>query len=499
MKKIILTATLLSSVCAVFAVGKTGTLAGSKPNIILVMTDDQGPLLSCMGHPVLQTPHIDAFAEKALRLTDFHVSPTCAPTRAALLTGRHEFKNGVTHTIHERELMDLSAVTFPQVLQSAGYETGIFGKWHLGDIEEYWPVNRGFNEALTHGAGGIGQVYPGSCADFPPNSSNDHSPRYFDNVLLHNKTAVQSKGYCTDVFFESALGWIKKQLDSKTPFFAYITPNAPHSPLIAPEENVERINKRHPGLAKEQLGRWGMIENIDDNFGMMMQKLETWGALNNTLVIFMTDNGAQVRDGKVDVLWNNGYKTGKGSPAEGGTRVPCFWYWKRKLPEGEAFSGLTAHLDLYKTFCDLAGAAIPENVQELDGRTLLPVLNNPNTEWADRMLFIHSGRWGGGEEPNRDGRSGVRTQRWRQVAGKFLYDISNDPKETTDVSKKYPEVMEQLTMARHEWWEKTLPMMINEDREFEGTEPPLFTLYNQQKAEQGIPAWNPETYYEEGK
>ena len=182
-------------------------LAGTRPNIILVMTDDQGMGdLSCMGNRVLRTPNLDSFYAYSTRFTEFHVSPTCAPTRSAIMSGRHEFKNGVTHTIKERERMSLRTTTFPQLLQKAGYQTAIFGKWHLGDEDAYQPYNRGFGETFIHGAGGIGQSYPSSCADFPPNRTD----KYFDIVALHNDTIVQTKGFCTDVFFQAALGWIKK-------------------------------------------------------------------------------------------------------------------------------------------------------------------------------------------------------------------------------------------------------------------------------------------------
>ncbi len=472
-----------------FLGSKAQNLEGSKPNIILVMTDDQGSNLSYLGHPYVKTPYIDAFAKKALRLKEFHVSPTCAPTRAAIMSGRHEFKNGVTHTIHERELMALSTTTFPQLLRTAGYETGIFGKWHLGDIEEYLPGNRGFSETLTHGAGGIGQLYPGSCADFPPNSSSKN--RYFDNVLLHNKTIVQTKGYCTDLFFDAALGWMKKNIQEKKPFFTYLSTNTPHSPLIAPDEKVKELKNKFPDLAKPIINRFGMIENIDDNFGRLMAKLELWGALENTLIIFTTDNGAQVKDGKEKSPWNNNFKTGKGSPGEGGTHVPCFWYWKGKLQENKDVKALTAHIDLYKTFCDLAGVTIPNKIQNLDGRSLLPILKNPEVMWQDdRLLFINSGRWEKGEKPVKEGRWGVRSQKWRLVQGK-LYDIENDPKEKVNVVKDYPKVFENMEKAYSIWWDETLPLMINEDREYDGIEPPLVTRFKNQKATQGIPNWSP--------
>jgi arylsulfatase len=234
------------------------SLAGSRPNIILVMTDDQGMGdLSCLGNPVLRTPNLDRFHAMATRFTDFHVSPTCAPTRSAIFSGRHEFRNGVTHTINERERMALSTTTFAQLLCKAGYQTGIFGKWHLGDENAYQPYNRGFSEVFIHGAGGIGQSYEGSCADFPPNRKTQG--RYFDNVILHNDTLVQTQGFCTDVFFEAALGWIKKQHESKTPFFAYIPTNAPHGPMIAPDAPVQPQAVRYEAQLKDRgIPKWSL-------------------------------------------------------------------------------------------------------------------------------------------------------------------------------------------------------------------------------------------------
>src|SRR4051812_5567480 len=191
--------------------------AAQRPNIILVMTDDQGyGDLGCTGNPVLRTPNIDRFSKEAFRFTEFHVSPTCAPTRSALMTGRHEFKNGVTHTINERERMTLNATTLPQLLKRAGYTTGIFGKWHLGDEALYQPNHRGFDEVFIHGAGGIGQTYAGSCGDAPGNT-------YFNPAIMHNGRFEKTQGYCTDVFFRQATKWIDENRNSKKPFFAYIT------------------------------------------------------------------------------------------------------------------------------------------------------------------------------------------------------------------------------------------------------------------------------------
>src|SRR5258705_9396515 len=233
----------------------------ARPNIILVMTDDQGyGDLGFTGNPILKTGHIDAFASESFRFTNFHVSPTCAPTRCALMTGRHEFRSGVTHTIFERERMSLKAVTIAQVLKSAGYATGIFGKWPLGDKPAYQPNKRGFDEVFIHGAGGIGQTYAGSCGDAPGNS-------YFNPAILHNGRFEKTSGYCTDLFFAQAARWINEKRTGPKPFLAYIAPNAPHAPLDCPDEYFKRYQGKVPDMAAKF---FGMIENIDDNFGALL-------------------------------------------------------------------------------------------------------------------------------------------------------------------------------------------------------------------------------------
>ena len=465
------------------------SLAGKRPNIILVMTDDQGMGdLSCLGNPVLKTPHLDKFYQVSTRFTDFHVSPTCAPTRSAIFSGRHEFRNGVTHTIKERERMALSTTTFVELLSQAGYQTGIFGKWHLGDGDEYQPYNRGFTKTFIHGAGGIGQSFEGSCADFPPNRTD----KYFDCVFLNDDTIVQTTGFCTDVFFTAALGWTKQQLDAGKPFFTYLTLNAPHGPMIAPESYKKRFLDL--GYDKNTAGRYGMIENIDDNFGRLVEKLDQWDAWENTLVIFMTDNGQASRSGKLNgkrvPLFTAGFKTGKGSPYEGGTHVPAFWRWKGVLGEGVDIAELSAHIDLYKTFCELAGVSIPESVQAIDGRSMLPLLEDPKTDLPDRFLFVHQGRWAKDADPNgsKFKNCAVRTERWRWVNNQELYDIRNDPFESTNVADQHPKVVKELQAAFDQWWVDTLPLMVNEDAPY-APEQPQAVRFEKQKSERGIPEW----------
>ncbi len=280
--------------------------AAAGPNIVFILTDDQGyGDLSAHGNPVLKTPNLDRLRSESVRFEDFHVSPTCAPTRSALLTGRHEFKNGVTHTILERERLTLKATTFPQLLQKAGYRTGIFGKWHLGDEAEYQPGRRGFNEVYIHGAGGIGQSYPGSCGDAPGNS-------YYGPWVLHNGKFEKTEAYCTDAFFSQASRWIEGEAAAKRPFLAWIATNAPHGPYNARPEDAALYEGK--GLGKDTENFFGMIHNIDQNVGRLLARLDELGIAENTLVVFMNDNGGTAGT----KVFNAGMRAQKGSPFLGG-------------------------------------------------------------------------------------------------------------------------------------------------------------------------------------
>ncbi len=356
-------------------------LVGSRPNIVLIITDDQGyGELACHGNPTIRTPNLDQLHAESIRFTAFHVSPTCAPTRASLMTGRHEFRSGVTHTIMQRERLALDATTIAQVLSQAGYQTGIFGKWHLGDEKPYRPAQRGFGESFIHGAGGIGQSYPGSCGDFPNNS-------YFDPYVLHNERVEKTTGYCTDVFFNQAMRWIEASRDR--PFFAQIATNAPHSPLICPPEYQEPYERA--GMNKHSAAYYGMITNIDKNVGRLLTTLRQLGLEQRTLVIFMTDNGHTHAD-----LYNAGMRGRKGTPYEGGTRVPAFFRWPGTLQSGVDIHALTGAVDVFPTLAELSGATI--HIEEpLDGRSLVPLLQDRDAAWPDRYLFTHLGRWEKGQ------------------------------------------------------------------------------------------------------
>jgi len=353
------------------------------------MPDDLGyGDYACLGNPIMRTPAVDAFKKESLLFTQFHVSPTCSPCRAALMSGRQEFKNGVTHTILERERMSLKTFTLPQMLKSVGYTTGIFGKWHLGDEEAYRPESRGFDEVYIHGGGGIGQTYPGSCGDAPGN-------RNINPALWHNGKWEKTEGYCTDLFFAQATKWMNANRAAGKPFFAYIPLNAAHGPHVVPEKYYQQYLGK-PGVSEETAKFFGMIENIDTNFGVLLKKLNEWGIADNTLVIYIaTDNG-----GTAGVkIFNAGMKGGKGTPYQGGTRAPCFFRWPAGgIPAGTECAGLSAHLDVFPTLAEITGAKLSDEVRkQVEGRSLLPLLKNPQADWADRILVHHVGRWGIGK------------------------------------------------------------------------------------------------------
>ena len=453
---------LLLFVCALLLPAAASTapaIAGKRPNIIFLLTDDQGyGDLSAHGNPVLKTPNLDKLGAASVRFTDFHVSPTCAPTRSALLTGRHEFKNGVTHTILERERLTLKATTLAQLLQKNSYTTGIFGKWHLGDEAEYQPGQRGFEEVFIHGGGGIGQIYPGSCGDAPEN-------RYFDPAILHNGTFEKTKGYCTDVFYEQATRWIDSQRKSGKPFFAYIPTNAPHGPYIArPEDKALYEGK---GLSPDAESFFGMLHNIDVNAGKLLARLEEWGIAKDTLVVFMNDNGGTAGT----KVFNAGMRSTKGTPWLGGTRATSYWSWPGTLTPGDC-AALAAHVDFFPTLLELAGAKLPEEVKpQVEGRSLVPLLQDPKAPWADRHLFTHVGRWERFSDPS-DSKyraAAVRNTRWAMVSDAKgtapnwqLFDLSVDYGQTTDVLAAHPEVAKELASAFDKWWGECLPLMVNE-------------------------------------
>jgi arylsulfatase len=439
-----------------------------QPNIIYVMTDDQGyGDVAAHGNPIIRTPNLDRLHGQSVRLTEFHVSPTCSPTRAALMTGRHEFRSGVTHTILERERLALSATTLPQVLKAGGYTTGIFGKWHLGDEDAYQPGRRGFDRVFIHGGGGIGQSYPGSCGDAPGNS-------YFNPVIRSDGTFVNTKGYCTDVFFDEAVTWMDANRKGGKPFFCYVATNAPHGPLDCPPGSdtpylaqLEAAGIKDPKQRADIAKFYGMIENIDTNVGRLLVKLDEWGIADNTLLVFTTDNGTATGA----PVFNAGMRGVKGTAYRGGTRSVSYWRWPGRLPAGVDVPALTAHIDVFPTLCECAGAEIPAGVAaKVEGRSLMPLLRDAKAPWPDRPLFTHLGRWDRGKVAEAAYRQcRVREGKWSLVNVKNtpraweLYDVAADPGEKNDVAGRHPDVVARLGGTYDRWWASVQPDLVNED------------------------------------
>ncbi|MDG2124777.1 MAG: arylsulfatase [Verrucomicrobiales bacterium] len=413
-----------------------GTLhAAEKPNVVIVITDDQGyGDLSCHGNPILKTPHIDALHAESVRLTDYHVAPTCSPTRCALLTGHWTNRTGVWHTIMGRSMLRENEVTVGQIFKDAGYATGMFGKWHLGDNYPYRPDDRGFTEVLRHGGGGVGQT-----PDYWDNA-------YFDGAYWHNGQPTPVKGFCTDVFFDYAKRFIKAQKAANKPFLAYVSTNAPHGPMHSPEASSKPYADQGTNLANF----YGMIANIDDNVGALRKFLDDENLADNTIFIFTTDNGSSA-GAKVH---NSSMRGQKGSEYDGGHRVPFFIHW----PEGNLKGGrdvvpITAHVDIVPTLIDLCDVGAPEGVK-FDGRPITPLLRGLKIAWRDRILVTDSQRV---KDPIKWRKSSVMTNDWRLVNGKELYAIKKDPGQQSDVAAANPEVVARLTKFYDDWWSELEP------------------------------------------
>lgn len=422
--------------------------AAQKPNVIVIITDDQGyGDLAYHGNEIIKTPAMDQFFRESVRATNFHVSPTCTPTRGALMTGRYTNRVGTWHTIAGRSLLFEDEKILPQIFAENGYATGMFGKWHLGDNYPFRPEDRGFQEVVRHGGGGITQG--------PDYWGND----YFNDTYWHNGEPQEYEGYCTDVFFTEGMKFI--EANQEKPFFAYISTNAPHGPFHVPEEDYNRY-KDEEGLLERQKRFYGMITNIDRNLERLEDQLQKLGLADNTIVIFMTDNGTAAgyaeRDGQI-YGYNAGLKGTKGSEYEGGHRVPFAIRWPGGRIDGDKeINQLLAHIDLLPTLVDLAGLTWVEN-NEIDGRSFALLLLEETNEWEARTLIVDSQRtlnlvkWR---------KSAVMDDTWRLINGQELYNINKDPGQTNDVAADHPEVEARLQESYNKWWALLMEQKVNE-------------------------------------
>ena len=363
-----------------------------RPNVILILTDDQGyGDIGFTGNPYIKTPHLDALKKESASMSNFYVSPVCTPTRASLMTGKFSMRTGVYDTFNGGALMNGNETTIAEVLKAQGYATGIFGKWHLGPAYPLRPSDQGFDESLVHRGGGIGQ--PGDPANYYRRDS-----AYFNPFLYQNNQLVPSSGYCTDVFTNAALDFISAQKEK--PFFAYLAYNAPHDPLQLPKEYYDRYKdldfpqndssreqiKPEMSEREKEIARkvYGMITNIDDNIGRIMAKLKEEGILDNTIVIFMSDNGP--RGGR----YNAGLRAQKSSTYDGGVKVPCIIRYPKQIKPGSEVDAITAHIDIVPTLLDMCDLAAPAK-WDIDGLSFAPCSREKVLKLLRNAPFMSSG------------------------------------------------------------------------------------------------------------
>ena len=426
------------------------------PNVIVVMTDDQGyGDFACHGNPIVKTPNIDRFASQSIRMTDFHAAPMCTATRAQLMTGLDAFRTGAINVSSGRTLLKPSLKTMANVFADAGYRTGIFGKWHLGDNYPFRPQDRGFGETLWFPSSHINSV--------PDFWDND----YFDDVYIHNGVRKKYSGYCTDVFFSEAMDWIEKESDQ--PFFVYLPLNAAHYPWFVPKKYREPIRqaiKDNPDVVKAVSGRERNLENlisflamganIDENVGRLDAFLAAKKLMENTIVVFLTDNGSDFGD----QYYNAGMRGRKTQLWEGGHRVPCFLrYPSGNLGEPRDVSTLAHAQDLLPTLTSLAG--VNEHLPEkLDGSDWGPMLRGEDNKLAERKLVINYSRMPmfkvtyTDENPAIPKKNGaaVMWKSWRLIENKWLYNVKDDPHQDKDVAAQNPTIVKAMSEHLDDWW-----------------------------------------------
>ena len=417
------------------------------------MTDDQGyGDLACHGNPVIQTPNLDQLHAESIRLTDFHVSPFCTPTRASLMTGRYPARTGAYRTTSGRSNLHHDEITIAQYFAKAGYQTGMMGKWHLGDNAPCRPQDKGFQDVVWHKGGGIGQA--------PDHYGNDYFDDTYERYHDGKTTLEKFDGYCTDVFFEESIRFVEENKDS--PFLLYISTNAPHGPYWVDEKWADVY--RDVVKWKHGAEFYGMISNLDYNLGMLRKKLKDLNLSNDTILIFMTDNGtAKGGRERPNTEGFHGFSAGmrgqKSTIYEGGHRVPFFIHY----PAG-GFSGghdrkqLAAHIDILPTLAEICEVSTGDTF--LDGESFVSVLQDENAPACrDHVVVQHHGGPWMRAEPQPFAFSNVIKGPWRLHNGEILYHVGDEHWEGPDVAKQHPEVVAELRKLYEKFWASVSPRM----------------------------------------
>ncbi|MEM6692196.1 MAG: arylsulfatase, partial [Planctomycetota bacterium] len=406
------------------------------------MTDDQGYWdTGVTGHPHLNTPNIDQLAADGAQLMQYYAAPVCAPTRAGIMTGRHYLRTGVYNTRFGGDTLGESETTIASILSDAGYRTGLFGKWHLGQHPGFRPTERGFDEFFGH--------YHG------------HIERYqHPDQIYHNEEPVKARGYVTDLFTDAAIDFIDNaRQDSSQPFLCMLMYNAPHSPFVMDtshadlsqgDKTIEHYLDR--GMPFREARIAAMIERIDRNLGRLFNQLAEWSLENETVVVLTSDNGG------VSKFFKAGLRGQKASVFEGGVRAPCFVRWPGKIPAGRKVNGLAWHVDWFSTFCEIAGADLPQD-RPTDGRSILSALTGDQTD-IDREFVCHT--WDR-YVPNPDRRWAIHSGKWKLLCNGgtsqnptrkdwLLFDLDKDPSEKTNLASQHEGIVKDLRVKFTSWF-----------------------------------------------
>ncbi|MFN3190852.1 MAG: arylsulfatase [Aureliella sp.] len=432
-----------------------------RPNVIVIMSDDQGGGdYGFLGNEVIRTPHLDAMYGRSALLSNFYVSPVCAPTRACLMTGRYNYRTRCIDTFVGRAMMDPDELTIAELLSEAGYQTGIYGKWHLGDNYPMRPMDQGFQESLVHRGGGIGQ----------PSDPIGAEGKYTDPTLIKNGVETPMKGYCTDIYFDAAMDFIARSVTEKKSFFTYIATNAPHGPFHdVPQELYEeyrdvdfspilvrKLGKDLLASESDKLARIAaMITNIDDNVGRLFKKLDELGVRENTIVMYLNDNGPN------SMRYVGNMRGMKSHVDNGGIRSPLLFHWPARVSATTQCEQLSAHIDLLPTIMAACEVQLPMD-RKIDGRSFLPLLTGERNELPQRQLAVQTHR---GNVPQKFHHFAFHEGPWKLVhpsgfgKEKFdgepkleLYNLEDDPKQQVNLSQKHPDVFARLKKSYERWF-----------------------------------------------
>ncbi len=407
----------------------------SKPNVIVILGDDYSfGEHGIYGNEIIQTPNIDRFIAEGVSFDNFYVGPTSAPTRAQLMTGKHEFKGGITHTKYPRAYLNLNEKIMPEYFLEEGYTTAHFGKWHLGNDtfdDEYSARARGFESSIV----------------------SDYKV-HFDPNLRVDGEMKSYKGFRTDILFDEAISWIITKSKEQKPLMCWIATNSAHMPFDCPQQYKDMY--RGKLKTREAEDYYGMVTNMDDNIGRLIEQLKSNGLYEDTILIYMTDNGHVVNE------YNAGMRGRKGSQYRGGTRVPFAIHYPTQIEGSRVINELAGGIDLLPTLLELCGIELDK---EVDGVSLVPLIKGEREQLDDRFMVCHTGRWlDGAADSGKYNRYAVQNRRFRLVDNKALYDIESDPAEKINVIDQHPELVSSMRDYYEQWWTETRPLMINEER-----------------------------------